>query len=93
MTEKEYKERLEALRKMRIELDTEFALSNSPYHVGDIIQDHYHIIKIENITMVKKYNGWPQCLYIGVELTKTLQPKKRQLDPAMYQDNVKLKIQ
>lgn len=92
MTEKEYQEGLEALRKKRIELDTEYALSNSPYQSGDIIQDHYHIIRIEEIRMVKKYNGTPQCLYMGVELTKALQPKKRQLDTAIYQENVKRKI-
>lgn len=92
MTEKEYQEKLEALRKMKRELDTEYALSNSPYKVGDIIQDHCHIIRIDEIKMVKKYNGMPQCLYLGIELTKALQPKKRQLDTAMYEENVKRKI-
>lgn len=92
MTEQEYQERLEAIRKMRIELDTEYALSNSPYKIGDIIQDHYHIIRIEEIRMVKKYNGTPQCLYLGIELTKALQPKKRQLDTAIYEENIKQKI-
>lgn len=92
MTEQEYQERLEALRKMRIELDIEYALSNSPYKKGDIIQDHYHIIRIEEIRMVKKYNGTPQCLYLGIELTKALQPKKRQLDTAIYEENIKQKI-
>lgn len=93
MTEKEYQERLESLRKMRIELDTEYALSNSPYKIGDIIQDHYHTIKIEKIKFANRYDGTPQCVYYETELTKTLQPKKRQTDISMYQENVKRKIQ
>lgn len=93
MTEEEYQNELDKLQKMRNELDARYALSNSPYNVGDIIQDHYHIIKIEKIGTCKKYNGWPQCLYLGIELTKSLEPKKRQLNPEMFQENVKRKIQ
>lgn len=93
MTKEEYKKEIVKLQKMRKELDSRFALSNSPYKVGDIIQDHYHIIKVEEISVVKGYNGWPQCIYIGTELTKSLQPKKRQVDTAMYQENIKRKIQ
>lgn len=93
MTKEEYKKEIVKLQKMRKELDSRFALSNSPYKVGDIIQDHYHIIKVEEISVVKGHNGWPQCIYIGTELTKSLQPKKRQLDTAMYQENIKRKIQ
>lgn len=93
MTKEEYQKEIVKLQKMRKELDFQYALSNSPYKVGDIIQDHCHIIKVEEISMVKRYNGWPQCIYIGIELTKSLQPKKRQLDTTMYQENVKRKIQ
>lgn len=97
MTKEEYKDEIAKLQlkfqEIKNELDTQYALSNSPYKVGDIIQDHYHIIKVAEISMVKGYNGWPQCIYIGTELSTELQPKKRQLDTAMYQENVKRKIQ
>lgn len=61
-------------------LAKEFAVSNSPYKVGDIIQDHLHIIKVEKISGVRVYlNGkLPVCIYKGIQLTSKLKPKKHQ---------------
>lgn len=96
MTLEEYKARLADLERehkaKRNELARNYAMSNNPYKIGDILQDHYQIIKVDTIKWTMGYNA-PECVYLGVQLTKNLVPKKRQDDsPAMYQSNVKRKL-
>ena len=68
-----------------------YANANNPHKVGDIIEDHYHIIKIESWKTTTTY-GKPCLVYIGIELKKDLKPKKRQSNTNMYQPNVKRKL-
>jgi hypothetical protein len=53
MTEQQYIEKLneinEEAKKKKNKLAYDYALENSPYNIGDIIEDHYKIIKIEKI--------------------------------------------
>lgn len=72
------------------ELNKKYAIENNPYNVGDIIEDHYHIIKIEHMSLYK--STYPSIMYTGVELTKKLTPCKIQKNKTMYQTNVKRKL-
>jgi hypothetical protein len=74
------------------ELYKEYALSNNPYKVGDIIEDHYHVIKIEKIEVHKFLEAFPSCVYKGEVLTKKLIPAKVQKDVYMYQSGIKRKL-
>ena len=70
-----------------------YAVENDPYDVGDIIEDHYHIIKIQRKEIViGNPQRIPLFMYTGVELTKKLVKKKIQKDTVMYQNYVKRKI-
>jgi hypothetical protein len=70
------------------QLRVDYSLEHNPYSVGDIIRDHYHIIKVEKISVYSVGN----CVYTGVELKKDLTPKKRQVDTNMYQSYVEEKL-
>ncbi len=63
----DYRKRLSALAK-------DFAFSNSSVAVGDIVTDHTGSIKVEAVRFHAGNN--PSCVYVGVELTKKLVPKK-----------------
>ena len=97
MTTEEYNAQLAALKKEHKakcdELAIAYAKSNNPYNVGDILQDNYQIIKVERIRVAYNHRGFPECTYRGTQLTKKLDPKKRQdFNPQMWQSNVKRKI-
>jgi hypothetical protein len=72
-------------------LARQYAISNNPYKIGDVIEDHYHIIKIEKWTVRGTVSN-PSLLYQGVVLKKDLTPKKNQDDAIMYQTNVERQI-
>jgi len=80
----------EELQKKLIELQVEcdekksqvkklYAMERNPVEYGDIITDHYHTIKVERMS-VYSYPV-PYMKYIGTELTKQGEPKKRQPVP------------
>ena len=73
------------------EIDKVYAFDNCPYKIGDIVKDHFHILKIERLNLSYNYSG-PTIRFIGTELDKKLIPTKRQSDPNMYLDNVKEKL-
>lgn len=70
-------------------LKNEFSINDCKYGIGDIIEDHYHIIKVESI---KAYH-FPEVVYLGTQLTQKLVPAKRQSETKMYSVNVKRKIE
>lgn len=78
----EHEERIREVRR-------DYLKSNTLYKVGDVIEDHYHIIQVEEITGVT--GTTPYIAYKGVELKKDLTPKKRQDNCIMYQQNVKIR--
>jgi hypothetical protein len=98
MTLEEYQERKKVIdnkyEQEVQELKIEFALKNNIYKVGDIIQDHYHIIKIEKWKVYMEFcsDKPASLLYIGVQLTKNLIPYKKQQDSHMYQNNIIKKL-
>lgn len=96
MIYEEYKQKLEELeieyKNKKNALGREFAMSNNPYKVGDILQDHYQIIRVDSISY-SIIHGIPECVYYGTQLKKDLKPKKIQENsPCMFQSNVKLKL-
>lgn len=81
LSEAEYNTRLEALQKEHKQqltsLAHEYAVRNREYKVGDILRSDYAIISVETIV----WNAGSKCtlphiVYVGMELTKKLAPKK-----------------
>lgn len=69
----------------------EFAFSNNPYKIGDIVTDHIGSIKIEKIkySYSANFDELPQCVYYGIELNKNGKPSKKQNHTAVWQCNIK----
>ena len=93
MTPEEYvekKNRLEAEYKRKYALlNEEYAMANNPVKLGDIIHDHYQIIKVDDIRVVNSYLALPKCIYHGPRLTKKLVEFKIREWSNVYQENVK----
>lgn len=72
----------------------EYVLSNNPYAVGDILQDHYQRIIVTKIKVHLSYMDMPdsQCVYTGALLTKRNTPVRSGKTANMYQRNVVEKI-
>jgi hypothetical protein len=91
-----YKAKLAALHKEyetnKRKIQTEYALANNTYKVGDVITDHMRTIRIEKIQIDVSYMsssiGKPQCVYVGPELKKDGTPKKNGIITQIYQSNI-----
>ncbi len=99
MTKQEYDERLAALKKQyekaKNDLAIEFAKSNNPYKVGDILSNGRRnvTISVEKITYRYGYDGTPYCVYHGTALKKDLTPRKvNPLTDAIHQDTDIIKL-
>lgn len=70
-------------------LNQEFADSNNPHGVGDIIEDHMGFV---NVVKIGKYgkdsNGKPYSTYYGRELKKDKSPTKRKKFRWVHQCNL-----
>lgn len=96
MTREEY-ENKKALLKKRYDkelklIQQEFAFSNNPYKIGDIIKSNSdQIIKIDNIKWYSNglLNDFPTCLYSGELYTKAMKPFKKSKRDRISQWNVK----
>jgi len=68
-----------------------YAMMHNPYNIGDIIEDHFHTIKITNISYTHAHDSLIpiQCQYTGIQLTKAMEPCKIQRETIMHQSNVK----
>lgn len=92
MTKEEYDKRM---REAAIEYEekkkntaVEFALSNNPYKVGDILNDGAKIIRVDKIRVSRFLGNYPYCIYDGVLLTKKLVPYKNGGVDCILQNNV-----
>lgn len=97
MTQEEYNVAKKSIQKEAEEklnrLMRDYCKDNNLYKVGDIVEDHSHIIKITRICGVyMDTHGYPAYKFTGIELKKDLTPKKIQDTPFMYQGNVKRKL-
>ncbi len=92
MTKEEYQDRIKQIdakhKKMKTDLAIEYAKSNNPYKVGDIVEDHIGKIRIERICISKIIIDYPCCTYYGVELKKDGTPCKRQTNRGIHQSNI-----
>jgi hypothetical protein len=70
-------------------LRLQFAQEHNPVKVGDIVTDHYHTIRVENMNVYG--HPIPYMFYTGIVMTKKGVPSKRQPwshDP-VFQYNIK----
>ena len=87
-------------KKTEEELFLNFSEENNPYKIGDIVRDHYHIIKIRKIKhrfpdargIFNSESDFPTTIFTGTELTKDLSPKKIQKNIYMCLCNIKRKL-
>ena len=85
--EKALKEEFEEKRK---QLAREFAYSNNPVKIGDIITDHCKTIRVEKLLWTRNFCNPPCMVYRGVRLTKKGEPSKRNTyDDTVGQMNIR----
>lgn len=90
MTEQELKERLSQIEKdyelAKKNAYIDYAASNNPYKIGDIIKDHIITLKIKGWTY---YIAWgkSECVYNGEVLRSDGKPAKNQ-NQVIYQSNI-----
>ena len=104
MTKKDFLSQLNILRqdykKAKEALYLKFAEENNPFKIGDIVEDHYHTIKIRKIkhrfpderAIFNSESDFPTTTYIGTELIKDLSPKRIQKNIYMCLCNIKRKL-
>ena len=93
MTEQELKEKLKDIerdaQKAKEKVIREYCFANNPVKVGDIVQDHIGFLKV---TGINAFHYWGktqfECVYTGIELTKKLEPCKKQTNRRVYQSNL-----
>lgn len=96
MTLEEYNQKIKELKEETIlkesKINMEYAFSNNPYKVDDIIEDHIGKIKVEKIKYTSgsnMFNSFPECVYYGTVLKKDGTPTKKQEIRQVWQSNLK----
>jgi hypothetical protein len=71
------------------ELRKQYAIEHNPVKVGDVVTDHYHTIRVENMSIYG--HPIPYMRYTGIAMTKKGIPAKRQpvLRVPVYQNFLK----
>lgn len=91
----EYRSKLKEIdteaSKKKEKIHIEYAKANNPYRKGDILEDHYQIIRVDEISFSIS-NGVCSCIYKGLKLTKSLKPFKSGEVSIVYQKNVERKL-
>jgi hypothetical protein len=93
MTKKEYQEKIKAIeikaKNEKITVMYEYALTNNPYNIGDIIQNHSQKIRIEKIKPTIAFNNiFPECIFYGPLLKKNGKPFKNKKKEAIRQSSI-----
>jgi hypothetical protein len=96
MTQEEYKSKFLGINNdFQVKLKSlakEYAISNNPYKIGDVVTDHMGSIKIEQIkfyfSTLPNSSLFPSCTYFGIEVTKRGEPKKGGKKRSVYQENL-----
>jgi hypothetical protein len=90
MTLEEYKKAVDfIIKQAEIEkkrIATEYALSNNPVSIGDIVEDHFGKFQVTSVGFY--YSMPPCCTYSGIELKKDSTPKKKQSNRVVFQSNL-----
>lgn len=78
----EYKKQIWAIKK-------QYALSNNPYKIGDIVTDHIGSAKIRDISVISS-GDIAECVYVCDNLTKSGTINKKEPTRNVYQLNIKM---
>ena len=70
-------------------LSIEYAMSNWPVSIGDIIKGDKHTIKVEKINISSGISKKPHCLYSGPRVTKAGKMFKSRENSCIYQYDIK----
>ena len=95
MTLDEYKKKKQGLKeayeKALRDLDREYATSNNPYKVGDVITDHIGSGRIRKVVDIyfRSYDTIPVLIYECDNLTKKGEIQKREPIRRIYQGNLR----
>ena len=81
---------VEEFESKKKQIDKEFAFSNNPVKIGDIVTDNGKTIRVEKLLWHYPFmSKYPCMLYIGIRLTKTCNISKRYLfDNKVSQYNI-----
>jgi hypothetical protein len=91
MTKEEYNTKLKKFKKdfedAKLQVAKEYAKSNNPYKIGDVVTDHMGSIKIEKIGFWITAE-FPECMYSGIELKKDGTSFKNKKQRTVWQFNI-----
>ena len=93
MNTEDYKAKLKAIeheaRERIIALSRDYAFSNSSVISGDVVTDNVGSVAVEKVKYTKgDAKHIPQCVYYGIELTKSMKPRKDGSKRNVYQSNL-----
>lgn len=71
------------------ELEMTYLMSNSPYKVGDIVEDHCDRGRIKEIRLTHGYHNEPELVFRCDKLTKKGEINKMQPTTTIYACNIK----
>ena len=95
MEKEEYEKKLDLIKSRHNDeinaLHMEYADSNNPYKIGDIVTDNIGSVKIEKIKYTIALSRIPSCIFYGQELTKKGIPKKNGSKREIWQGNIEEK--
>jgi len=97
MTKEEYKLKIYELEKKykndQNQIKIEYALSNNPYKIGQIIESYSTRIKIKKIEVTHNFSIFPECYFKGISYTKKNKPYKKNNIDGISQSSVKKVIE
>lgn len=94
MTKQEFDNRLNFIEnrydKEKYQLYIDYATSNNPCKIGDIIEDHTGKGKIIKQNITQRFSSkYSLMVYVCIELKKDGTPKKKEIIRKIYQSNLK----
>ena len=79
---------IEYKKKVRL-LKIKYARTLIKYAKGQTISDHYQTIKIDSISFSNAFGSeFPEPIYIGQLLTKSMKPFRNKMRGTVYQSNI-----
>lgn len=102
MTQDEYRARIKQIREERHAMEQaflnrerqvhrDFAFSNNTINPGDIVKAHNgDIIQVNQVKFAtpRTQDGVSMCVYVGLQLTKKLEPRVHPIELKVWQNNV-----
>jgi len=74
--------------KALLNLDRDFAVSNSIVKIGDVVTDHIGSVKVESIKLYRCFGELPRLSYYGIRLKKNGLPFVSGEKRSAYQMNL-----